>query len=81
MASAISSPKKWLTIRNARSIPAETPAEVKIGSTIVNRTSLRILVLGAASCRKSKARQWVVASRPSNNPALPSRLEPVHTEA
>ena len=28
-----------------------------------------------------KARQWVVDSRPFNNPALPRILEPVQTEA
>jgi len=74
-------PKKWLTIRRARSIPAETPAEVNIGSSKVNRRSSRILAVGAAPRKKSKVLQWVVASRPSNKPAFPRRLEPVHTEA
>lgn len=74
-------PKKWLTIRSDMSIPAETPADVKIGVCKVNRTFLRILALGAASRRKWNARQWVVASYPSSNPALPISDEPVHTEA
>ena len=68
-------------MRKAKSIPAETPAEVKTGSVRVKRISLRILVLSAASRRKSNARQWVVDSRPSNNPAFPRRLEPVQTDA
>ena len=36
-------PKKWLTIRNAKSIPAETPAEVKVGSVRLKRVSSRTL--------------------------------------
>jgi hypothetical protein len=32
-------PKKWLTMRKAKSIPAETPAEVNMGSVKVNKTS------------------------------------------
>jgi hypothetical protein len=36
-------------MRKAKSIPAETPAEVNIGSVKVKRTSSRILVLGAGS--------------------------------
>lgn len=81
MAIPISVPKKWLTIRRAKSIPAEIPADVKIGSTKLNRTSFLIFALGAASRRKSNVRQWVVASRPFSNPAHPSRPAPVHTEA
>lgn len=65
-------PKKWLTIRNAKSIPAATPEEVNIGSSKVN---------GAQEDRKSNARQWVVVFLPSSNPAFPNRLEPVHTDA
>src|ERR671920_2027295 len=40
-----------------------------------------MLALGADSRRKSKAFQWVVAMRPSNNPAFPRRQEPVQTDA
>lgn len=68
-------------MRRAKSIPAEMPADVKIGSTNVNRTSFLIFALGATSRRKSNVRQWVVASRPSSNPARPRRPAPVHTEA
>ncbi|MGH9975309.1 MAG: hypothetical protein ACRD8Z_05665, partial [Nitrososphaeraceae archaeon] len=73
MATPISVPKKWLTIRKAKSIPAETPADVKFVSTKVKRTSFRIFALGAALRRNSNARQCVVASRPSSNPILPRR--------
>jgi hypothetical protein len=82
VATPISVLKKWLTIRKAKSIPAETPADVKIGSAKVKRGNLkRIFALGEALRRKSNARQCVVASRPSNSPALPRRLDPVHTDA
>ncbi len=74
-------PWKWLTIRNAKSIPAATPAEVNIGSSKVNCTSFFMWAFGAQEDRKSNARQWVVAFRPSSNPAFPKRLEPVHTDA
>ena len=66
-------------MRKAKSIPAETPAEVNTGSQS-KKNVYRILVLGAASRRKSKPRQWVVDSRLSNSPAFP-RPEPVQTEA
>src|SRR5438067_11015956 len=59
----------------------QKPLQRQIPTLKVKRTSTCILVLGAASRRKSKPRQWVVDSRPSNSPAFQRRLKPVQTEA
>src|SRR6476620_390196 len=62
-------------------MPEATPAEVNTVPSIVKITSVCICALGAESRRKLNVLQWVVAFFPSNSPAFPIRLDPVHTDA
>ena len=79
MSEATSSPNSLDTISKDISIPEETPAEVIIPSSTILLLVITVIDL-LIDFKASIAPQCVVALFPSNNPALPSKSEPLQTD-
>ena len=79
--SARAGPRSSSTSASARSMPAVTPAEVRIGPSATKIGSGSTVTAGKARASASHHAQCVVARRPSSSPARASRKAPVQTEA
>ena len=71
VARAMASPQYSATTNNAMSIPAEIPAEVMTFPAFTTWDFESTVTFGKSSCIVCRVRQWVVARRPSSNPAFP----------